>query len=160
MIALKPITPKEYSTIVQWNEGKNQEYLFQWAGFTLYQFPLTADQIAQRAETEGVQIFIIYTSGQPVGAMELCDIDTVTKSGRICRVIFAEQAKNRGYGELALRQLIHMAFTEMGLVSLSLRVACFNVAAIRCYEKAGFRVKEYFQENNPHWNHYIMELKK
>ena len=58
-----------------------------------------------------------------------------------------------------LKELSRIAFAEMGLVSLSLRVYCFNVSAIRCYENAGFRITAFFEEENSHWNNYSMELK-
>ena len=75
-------------------------------------------------------------------------------------MLFAEEARGKGYGAEALKALSRMAFEEMGLVSLSLRVFCFNLSAIRCYEKVGFRMAEYFEEKDPHWNNYSMELKK
>lgn len=158
MLTIRPAAKTDYAAIVNWNTGKDEDYLFQWAGFTAYQHPLTEEQLSRQAKKEGVTIFMILENGTPIGTAELCDIDQAAKTGRICRVLFAEEA--RGYGAEALKALSHIAFEEMGLVSLSLRVFCFNLSAIRCYEKVGFRVAEYFEEKDPHWNNYSMELKK
>jgi len=51
-------------------------------------------------------------------------------------------------------------FAKTELERLSLRVYCFNLPAIRCYERLGFLVTEYFEETDSHWNNYAMERKK
>ena len=160
MLTIRPATEKDYNAIVQWNENRGESYLFQWAGFTSYTYPLTVEQISRQANKEGVNLYIAFDRETPIGAGEICDINEEARTGRICRLIFAEDAKNKGYGEAFLKELSRIAFTEMGLVSLSLRVYCFNANAIRCYEKVGFRVTEFFEEENPHWNNYSMELRK
>lgn len=160
MLTIRPATTKDYKEILRWNENRGENYLFQWAGFLTYAYPLTEEQIARQAEKDGVHLYVICENDTPIGAGEICDVNEAQKTGRICRLIFAEEAKNKGCGEAFLRELSRIAFEEMGLVSLSLRVYCFNVGAIRCYEKAGFRMKEYFEEKDPHWNNYSMELQK
>lgn len=160
MLTIRPATPKDYPAIVRWNENRGEPYLFQWAGFTTYTYPLTAEQISARANKEGVHLYMAFDGKTPIGAGEICDINGEAKTGRICRLIFAEEAKNKGHGEAFLKELARIAFAEMGLLSLSLRVYCYNINAIRCYEKVGFRVTEYFEEENSHWNNYSMELKK
>ena len=96
----------------------------------------------------------------PIGTMELCDIDPVQKTGRICRVLFAEEARGKGLAHRALSALCEKVFAETELERLSLRVYCFNLPAIRCYERLGFLVTEYFEEADSHWNNYAMERKK
>ena len=160
MLTIRPATEKDYNAIVQWNENRGESYLFQWAGFTSYTYPLTVEQISRQASKEGVNLYVAFDGETPIGAGEICDINEEARTGRICRLIFAENAKNKGYGEAFLKELSRIAFEEMGLVSLFLRVYCFNANAIRCYEKVGFRVTEFFEEENPHWNNYSMELRK
>ena len=160
MLTIRPATEIDYEAIVGWNENKDEAYLFQWAGMLSYQYPLTKEQVRRQAEKDGVSLFMAYAGETPIGAGEICDINEEAKTGRICRLIFSEKAKNKGYGERFVKGLSRIAFEEMGLVSLSLRVYCFNVGAIRCYEKAGFRVTAYFEEENSHWNNYSMEYRK
>ena len=160
MLTIRPATKKDYTAIVKWNENKEESYLFQWAGFATYQHPITAEQLQKQAEKDGVHLYVICENDTPIGAGEICDINEEKKTGRICRLIFSEDAKNKGYGETFLKELSRIAFEKMGLVSLSLRVYCFNVGAIRCYEKVGFRMTEYFTEDDPRWNNYSMEYRK
>nr|WP_294681268.1 GNAT family protein [uncultured Anaerotignum sp.] len=158
MLTLKP-TP-DYDAILHWNENKDEAYLFQWAGTAAYRYPLTKEQLMRQSAKEGVTVFMAYENETPIGTMELCDIDPIRKSGRICRVLFAEEARGRGLAHAALLALCEKAFTELGLETLSLRVYCFNVPAIHCYERLGFLVTEYFEEADSHWNNYAMERKK
>ena len=160
MLTIRPATEKDYAYIVQWNEKKGTAYLIQWSGFVAYTYPLTEEQVRHQANKDGVYLYVICENDVPIGAGEICDIDPKAKTGRICRLIFTEETKNKGYGEIFVKELARIAFEEMGLNSLSLRVYCFNANAIHCYEKVGFRVTEFHEENNPHWNNYSMELKK
>ena len=158
MFTIRPAAEKDYEAIVRWNEKKGTAYLIQWSGFVAYTYPLTVEQVRRQAEKDSVHLYVICENDTPIGAGEICDIDPKEKTGRICRLIFAEEAKNKGYGEIFLKELSRIAFEEIGLVSLNLRVYCFNANAIRCYEKVGFRVTQFFEENNTHWNNYSMEL--
>lgn len=160
MLTIRPAAETDYAAILNWNANQDEAYLFQWAGFTAYQHPLTEEQIAKQAKKETVQIFMVCNDEIPIGTIELNDIDPIAKTGRICRVLFSEKARGKGWGEAALRLLIRYAHETFGITSFSLRVFCFNISAIRCYEKVGFRVAEYFEEKDPHWNNYSMELKK
>ena len=160
MLTVRPATENDYCEIVRWNEKRGKTYLIQWAGFVTYTYPLTEEQVSCQANKSGVYLYVICDGETPIGAGEICDINEEAKTGRLCRIIFAEEAKNKGCGEIFLKELARIAFEEMGLVSLSLRVYCFNANAIRCYEKVGFRVTKFYEECNTHWNNYSMELKK
>ena len=158
MLTIKP-TP-DYDAILRWNAGKDEAFLFQWAGTTANRYPLTKEQLMRQSAKDGVTVFMAYENEVPIGTMELCDIDPVQKTGRICRVLFAEEVRGKGLAHIALSALCAKAFDELGLETLSLRVYCFNLPAIRCYERLGFLVTEYFEEADSHWNNYAMERKK
>ena len=70
------------------------------------------------------------------------------------------EALLEGLAHRALSALCEKVFAETELERLSLRVYCFNLPAIRCYERLGFLVTEYFEEADSHWNNYAMERKK
>ena len=158
MLTIKP-TP-DYDAILRWNAGKDEAFLFQWAGTTAYCHPLTKEQLMRQSAKDGVMVFMAYENEVPIGTMELCDIDPVQKTGRICRVLFAEEARGKGLAHRALSALCEKVFAKTELERLSLRVYCFNLPAIRCYERLGFLVTEYFEEADSHWNNYAMERKK
>ena len=47
---------------------------------------------------------------------------------------------NRGYGTEAVELLLGYGFNVLNLNNIMLTVFAFNKRALRCYEKAGFRV--------------------
>lgn len=96
MLTIKP-TP-DYDAILRWNAGKDEAFLFQWAGTAAYRYPLTKEQLMRQSAKDGVTVFMAYENEVPIGTMELCDIDPVQKTGRICHVLFAEEARGKGLG--------------------------------------------------------------
>jgi len=54
------ITDKDYSLIVNWNNGKDENYLNQWAGHKVYHYPITTDQIKSHAKGRSKMEFIHY----------------------------------------------------------------------------------------------------
>ena len=158
MLDVVKITEKDYNLIVGWNNGKDKNYLLQWAGPNVYNYPITIDQIKTHSNEEFSQIYIILENVNPIGSIELEKINNETLSANINRFILCDNAKNKGFGTLALKELINTAFKELGLKKLTLQVFCFNAGAIRCYEKAGFLVKEFHQKEDAKWNYYTMEI--
>ncbi len=59
-------------------------------------------------------------------------------------------------------RLLDIAFGEMGLHRLELRVFDFNQAAIHCYEKNGFTIeghlRDYRRVNGAYWSSYLMSI--
>jgi len=159
MLEIRQINEQDYQLIVNWNKGKDKDYLNQWAGSKIYQYPITIDQIKEHDKDNCSQIFIIFFDNNPIGSVELDRINKEYSSANVCRFIISDNNLNKGYGTLALKQLVKMVFTEMGLNKLTLSVFYYNIGALRCYEKVGFLVKEYNKREDPNWNSYVMEIK-
>ena len=159
MFEIKPITEKDYQIIVNWNNGKDKNYLNLWAGPNVYHYPITIEQIKKHDKNVNSKIFMILYQNNPIGSVELDKIDYENLSSHVSRYIICDEHMNKGYGTMALKKLIEMSFSEMKLNILTLSVFCFNVGAIRCYEKAGFLVKKFNKVEDQDWNSYIMEIK-
>lgn len=105
--------------------------------------PTTLEQEeAWYASTEPNTVrFTIYerATWRPVGATELHAIDHRNRSAVFGILIGEADARGRGFGSEATRLTIDYAFTAIGLHSVSLTVAEFNLAGRRVYERAGFR---------------------
>jgi len=141
VIEIKPISENDFQSIVDWNTGKDENYLYQWAGHKVYKYPLSIDQIKARVQEEKSKIFSILYNGKVIGSIELDQIDAEKSSAKVCRFILSDEVKSKGIGMMALKQLSDIAFNEIKLDSLILTVYCFNAGAIRCYEKSGFWLK-------------------
>jgi len=77
--------------------------------------------------------------GRPIGWVELRDANWRRRSAEL-RICLGERAAwGRGLGTEALRQFLALAFGVWGLDSVYLRVATWNLRAVRAYERVGFR---------------------
>jgi len=89
---------------------------------------------------EGSRVFAIETAeGEHIGNIGLHDINWKDSSADLGIFIGERGSWGQGYGTDAVRTLLGLAFQEMGLHRISLRVFDFNQRAIRCYQKCGFR---------------------
>ncbi len=75
----------------------------------------------------------------PIGTLDLRDIDHRNRSASLGILIGVEEHRGQGYGTEALRLLLDIGFTVLGLHNISLSTYAFNLAGQRCYEKVGFR---------------------
>jgi RimJ/RimL family protein N-acetyltransferase len=75
----------------------------------------------------------------PVGVTAWHVIDWRNRTGELGIVIGEKSAWNAGIGTDAVRTLVRWGFRELNLNRAFLRVFEDNAAAIRCYEKVGFR---------------------
>jgi RimJ/RimL family protein N-acetyltransferase len=76
---------------------------------------------------------------RPIGTTRLGGIDHRNRSAGFGIGIGEPDARGKGYGTEATRLMLDFAFTALGLHSVMLTVAEFNLAGRRAYEKAGFR---------------------
>ena len=75
----------------------------------------------------------------PVGVIGWHLIDWRNRTGELGLVIGEKPVWNTGLGTDAVRTLVRWGFRELNLNRAFLRVYEDNAAAIRCYEKVGFR---------------------
>ncbi len=87
--------------------------------------------------------FTVYEreSLKPIGTTSLSDIDPRNRRAEFGISIGDRGSRNKGYGTETTRIVLGYAFAAIGLHNVQLRVFEFNKAAMRAYEKAGF--KEY-----------------
>lgn len=96
----------------------------------------------ERIETGKVRQFVIMAQGRGIGCVFLRDVDLVAKTAEFGIFIGEPDCYSRGYGTAAGRLILHYGFCELGLDSIILRVLKQNKAAIRSYEKLGFKYEK------------------
>lgn len=100
-------------------------------------------------------------TGDPIGTTGLSDIDHRNRSAVFGINIGQRNARGKGYGTEASRLILDYAFTMVGLHSVSLGVAEFNVAGIRAYQRAGFRESGRWRQRwlmgGKLWDYLIMD---
>ena len=101
-------------------------------------------------------------NGQLIGDLELANICWQGREAEL-RIRIGEKAYwNKGYGTLAVQQMVDYAFNELNLDRLYLRVYTFNIRAIKCYQKIGFKLQAVLKrEKDETWKDiYLMVLEK
>ena len=85
--------------------------------------------------------FTIYerAAWRAIGGCSLNEVDHRQGTANLVILIGEADARGQGYGTEAVRLLLDVAFTALGLHSVMLGVWEFNRAGRRAYQKAGFR---------------------
>ncbi|MBT2481079.1 GNAT family N-acetyltransferase [Streptomyces sp. ISL-94] len=113
--------------------------LMTWAGRS-FSWPLDDAQLTAYAAEPGRHTWTAITAaGDPVGHVSLAGT-------RLGRVLIAPEARGRGLGETLVSLTVSHAFGELKLPELSLGVWAHNTAAIRIYEKLGFRTEQVLKD--------------
>ncbi len=109
------------------------------------------------------QLFVIRerASGRPIGTTDLTEIDYRNRTATFGINIGEADARGKGNGSEAAHLMLDYGFTVLGLHSVGLGVAAFNLAGIRAYHKAGFRECGRWRERwwfaGSLWNHVLMD---
>jgi RimJ/RimL family protein N-acetyltransferase len=81
------------------------------------------------------------SSSVHIGNIYIRNIDWTSRHGELHILIGSPEHRSKGYGQEAVRLLIHYAFNEIGLNRLHLLVLADHQAAIHVYEKCGFVIE-------------------
>lgn len=73
-----------------------------------------------------------------IGQIDMFRVDWLLRCGELGMVVGKAEERGKGVGAEALRLMERFAFQILGLERLELDFLMSNVAARRCYEKAGF----------------------
>jgi RimJ/RimL family protein N-acetyltransferase len=146
MVELKFFERSHFKQIINWIDSP--EFLLQWGGPN-FSFPLNEQQLedylkdANKDNSNALVYSVIHKeTGNVIGHISLGNIDRRNKSARVGKVLVGDKnVRGKGIGQLMMVEILKIAFDELKLHRVSLGVFDFNVAAIACYEKAGF-IKE------------------
>lgn len=163
----------DFDTIVSWINNHDKDFMVQWAGLT-YTFPLSVEQMKSHYH-RGINsldsdVFIYKitetTSNKMIGSLQFCRFDSIKKEVVIGRFIIGDSNhRGSGIGTIALKKAIQIGFMQFDLQKIRLNVYDINNAAIRCYERAGFKKGKitenvYTSSQGVQWSNWEMILDK
>ena len=98
--------------------------------------------IARIARNETEIVFLIYerSSGHPIGVTGLDEVNKRNRTAEFGISIGEPDARGKGFGTESTRLVLDYAFTGLGLHNVVLHVHEYNLAGIRAYTKAGFKL--------------------
>jgi RimJ/RimL family protein N-acetyltransferase len=169
MITLRYFVPSDFQTLIQWVDSP--AFMLQWAGSS-FQYPLTEAQLEDyikdaNKENASKRIFSVVheDTNKVIGHISLTKIDQRNKSARIGRVLVGdERYRGQGIGEIMIKEILKIAFDELKLHRVHLGVFDFNLSAIVCYEKAGFKkegvLRDTCKHEDTYWSQWEMSILK
>ena len=140
-VRLRPIEREDLPLFVEWFADPDvRRHLLVYLPFSLAQEERWFENLVTRLERQETVLLAIETAdGVHIGNIGLHDINWKDRSAEMGIVIGEKAYWNQGYGTDAIRTFLGVAFGEMNLHRVFLRVDADHAPGIRCYEKAGFR---------------------
>lgn len=138
-IYLRPIMEEDTDDVLRWrNSAEVKKYFICQDDITREEHLAWLENQVKRGKV--IQFIIVERETErSVGSVYLRDIDRTHNKAEYGIFIGEEDAKSKGYGTAAARQMITYAFEEEKIHRIYLRVYEDNLRAISSYEKAGFR---------------------
>jgi len=146
-IELTPFEESDVDYLLSWVSTETE--LVQWSG-PYFKFPLQRQDLLNYQRTASPTFRQIFKAIQKepfavVGHIELNDLDFNFRSASLSRVLVSPHNRNSGVCLPMVNAALSIAFEQLQLHRISLRVYDFNHPAIRCYERAGFRREGFFR---------------
>ncbi len=163
-VRLRPIERDDLPRFVEWfGDPEVRRHLLIYLPFSLAQEERWFENLLERLERrESVVLAIETADGVHIGNVGLNNIDWKNRNAELGIAIGEKPYWNQGYGSDAIRTLLGLAFREMNLHRVFLRVDADNARGIRCYEKAGFQREGTFREvvfkDGTYHDQYVMSI--
>jgi len=163
-VRLRPIERSDLPRFVAWfGDPEVRRHLLIYLPFSLAQEERWFENLLERLERQRDLVLAIETPEKVhIGNVGLHSIDWKNRSAELGIAIGEKAYWDQGYGTDAIRTLLGLAFREMNLHRVFLRVNADNARAVRCYEKAGFRregtLREAMFREGAYRDQYVMSV--
>jgi RimJ/RimL family protein N-acetyltransferase len=129
-------TPELLETVAQWLADKQNHQWLDFGNGVQAPSALSLKLMTQR----GVNVLRVYTADDdvtPIGVVGLSNVDRHAGTATVWAVL--GRKRYGGYTDRAVKGLLTIAFTELGLQSVNAWTVETNIPSIRCMERLGFR---------------------
>jgi RimJ/RimL family protein N-acetyltransferase len=140
-VRLRPVEREDLPRFVAWfSDPEVRRHLQAYLPFSMAQEERWFEALQERIAAGDELLFAIETEGGVhIGNLGLTGINWKDRHAELGIVIGEKSHWGQGYGSDAIRALLRLAFEEMNLHRVFLRVDADNERGIRCYERVGFR---------------------
>ena len=159
---LRSYEPSDFSSIQNWVTDERTHAL--WSAGHMPS-PLTATALAEKlmqgkAHWNDEAFVCADEHDQPIG-FAVCSITTEKHRAHIKYVIVNPMLRGSGIGTRMIEMLLNLLFDTVIVHFVTLNVFDINTSAIRCYQKAGFRITsvmpDVFSFQNEQWGRISMQ---
>jgi len=139
MVSLREITKNDTPLILKWRNSEfvSKNFVIR-EKFTEQSQKNWLENVI--AKGKAVQYIILYDN-TPIGSVYIRDIDNIHKNGEFGIFIGEKDYIGKGLSLSATKEILKIAFKELNLHRVYLRVFPDNIPAIKTYEKAGFETE-------------------
>jgi aminoglycoside 6'-N-acetyltransferase len=152
-VVLRPLVESDVATLVEL--GAEPSVVRWWPGLTDANVRAKA-----RGAEEGVTPFAVVADGEVAGLIEFYEEDDPDYRHAGIDVFLGARFQGRGLGGDAVRTLALHLISARGHHRLIIDPAAENAAAIRCYERVGFRrvgvMREYWRGPDGLWHDGVL----
>lgn len=136
MVEIEPLKMPDFETVATWlsNPAINQWLASGWRGKQV-----DAKTLAIVTMKPVNRLFLVRYQGTPCGLVALGCIDALDKTGTLWYLLGDSARSGRGTMTEAVRQVIQVAFDELGLRSITASIMVGNTRSRRILEKNGFK---------------------
>lgn len=141
MIELQKFTPTDFETFMSWIN--NEKELFQFAG-PIFTFPLNRNQLENYMNMEGLVPYKVVwkETNETIGH---CELNYQKGHYRLSRILIGNKSyRGKGIGEEIVHKMVDKFFEDPKVSKVDLNVFDWNLAAIKCYENAGFKINPFY----------------
>jgi diamine N-acetyltransferase len=149
LVRLRPIERDDLPRYVAWfGDPEVRRHLDLYLPFSLAQEERWFESLQESLDKQEAVLLAIETSeGVHIGNLGLVTINWKDRNAELGITIGDKSYWDRGYGSDAIRAMLEIAFRQMNLHRVFLRVHEDNLRGIRCYEKVGFQQEGTMRES-------------
>jgi RimJ/RimL family protein N-acetyltransferase len=148
-VQLRAVERDDLPRFVEWfSDSEVRRYLGMYLPFSLAQEERWFEHLLERIEQQKVVMLTIETSdGAHIGNISLFDINWKERHAELGITIGDKDFWGQGYGTDAVRTMLRVAFGDMNLHRVFLRVHADNARGIQCYKNVGFQKEGTLRES-------------
>lgn len=146
---LRAIEKDDLPRFVEWfSDPDVRRYLDMYLPFSMAQEERWFERLQDQMEKQELVMLTIETSdGAHIGNISLFDINWKDRHAELGITIGDKDYWSQGYGSDAVRTMLGLAFDDMNMHRVYLRVHADNPRAIKCYENVGFQQEGTLRES-------------
>lgn len=160
-VTLRALLKRDKSLIYEWKKDSDLRKMLG----TIYPISEIEHEnwFEKKAVDSKLKTFVIELSnGEAIGLTGYNSLDLINRNAEIFIFIAKGDHQGKGFGTVAMEEIINFSFNHLNLHMIYLNVFSYNKRAIKLYEKLGFKVDGCLREskylNGVYYDNIIMSL--
>lgn len=135
------LSPRNVEDVEIFTEWLNDFYITDYTGRSYQTLTLQGEKAYLENEQNDKNVFAIIDlqTDEMIGTVGLHNIDHINRTATLGIFIGNKNYWSKGYGTEAIKLILDFGFNYLNLNNIHLDLMEFNVRALKCYEKCGFK---------------------